>query len=166
LTATIRLRSPVMVLWFIAAVGNTGCTRRTPSTFFPDSNEVVGWTRPDDIRTFEAADLWKYIDGEAERYLKTGVQRVSTADYKFQTKVDATADVFTMSNAEGAGKILQSEPGGDAKQIKLGDEARLYSQSLEFRKGRYLVRIVAYQESAEVPLAIEQLGRGIEARLR
>ena len=96
------------------------------------------------IRTFEAADLWKYIDGDAERYLKAGVQRVSTADYKFQNKVDATVDIYTMGNAEGAEKIFQSEPAVDVKPIQLGDAARLSSQSLVFRKGACLVRIVAY----------------------
>jgi len=117
------------------------------------------------MRTFEADDLWKYIDGDAERYLKAGVQRVSTADYKFQNKVNATADIYRMGNAEGAGKIFQSEPSVDGKQIQLGDGARLSSQSLVFRKGAYLVRIVAFEESAETQQALLQLGRGIESRV-
>jgi hypothetical protein len=118
-----------------------------------------------DIRTFEAADLWKYIDGEAERYLKAGVQRVFTADYRFQNTFDAVVDIYTMGSAEGAKKIFDSEPAGNAKPIQLGDGARLYSQSLVFRKGQYLVRIVAYQESAEMPQAIVALGRNIERRI-
>jgi hypothetical protein len=51
------------------------------------------------------------------------------------------------------------------KPIQLGDEARLSSQSLVFRKGAYLVRIVAYEESAETEQALLQLGQGIELRL-
>lgn len=153
-----------MVLVCIALTGDAGCSRRSSNTLFP-SADVSGWSRAGDVRTFEAADLWKYIDGEAERYLKVGVQRAATADYKFQDKVDAVVDIYTMRNAEGAAKILESEPMGDAKQIQLGDGARLYSQSLVFRKGPYLVRIVPYQESAEIPDAITRLGRSIEVRL-
>jgi Family of unknown function (DUF6599) len=119
----------------------------------------------ENIRTFEAADLWKYIDGEAERYLKAGVQRVSTTDYKFQNKVDAVVDIYTMESAEGAEKIFQSETAVDVKPIRLGDDARLSSQSLVFRKKTYLVRIVAYEESTETQQALSQLGRGIELRL-
>jgi hypothetical protein len=90
---------------------------------------------------------------------------VSTADYKFQNKVDAAVDIYTIGNAEGAEKIFKSEPAVDVKPIQLGDDARLSNQSLVFRKGAYLVRIVAYEESAETEQALLQLGRGIELRL-
>jgi hypothetical protein len=118
-----------------------------------------------ETRTFEAADLWRYIDGEAERYLKAGAQRVSTADYKFENKVDAVVDIYTMGNAPGAEKIFKSEPAVDVKPIQVGDEARLSSQSLVFRKGTFLVRIVAFEESTETQQALLQLGHGVELRL-
>jgi hypothetical protein len=41
----------------------------------------------------------------------------------------------------------------------------LSSQSLVFRKGTFLVRIVAFEELAETQQALLQLGRGIELRL-
>lgn len=146
---------------------SAGCARQPANTtaLFPASNEVAGWVKEGNIRSFEAADLWKYIDGEAERYLKAKVQRVTTADYKFQNKIDAVVDIYTMDNAEGARTISESESIADAKPIQLGDGARLYQQSLVFCKGFYLVRIVAYEESAEVQQAITDLGRGIESRL-
>jgi hypothetical protein len=151
----------------LALLANAGCTRKPSAngTPFPASNEVAGWTRAGDIRTFEAADLWKYIDGEAERYLRAGVQRVATADYKFQNRADAVVDIYTMENPAGATKIFESEPAGDAKPVQLGDSARLYGQSLVFRKGPELVRIVAYEGSVETPQAILQLGQSIERRL-
>ena len=157
----------MLIMLAVALLFDASCKRQpgTQRSFFPASNEVAGWVKTGDIRTFEAVDLWKYIDGEAERYLKAGVQRVSTADYKFQNKVDAVVDIYTLGNAEGAAKILESEPMGDARQVRLGDGARLYGQSLVFRKGPYLARIVAYQESAETPPAIVELGRSIEWRL-
>jgi hypothetical protein len=151
----------------LALVAFGGCNRKPAANGlpFPGSNEVAGWAKTDEVRTFEAADLWKYIDGEAERYLKAGAQRVSTADYKFQNKVDAVVDIYTMANSDGAAKIFDSEPAGDAKPVQLGDAARLYGQSLIFRKGPELVRIVAYQESAETPQAMLDLGRNIVGRL-
>ena len=144
-----------------------GCNRKPSANGmpFPASNEVAGWTKSGDIRTFEAADLWKYIGGEAERYLKAGAQRVSTADYKFQNKVDAVVDIYSMENPAGAAKIFESEPADDAKSVQLGDGARLYGQSLVFHQGSALVRIVAYQESSETPQAMLDLGRNIAGRL-
>lgn len=162
-----KVRGVLLVMVGVAVLLNVSCKRqpRTEPSFFPASNEVAGWATTGDTRTFEAADLWKYIDGDAERYLKAGVQRVSTADYIFQNKANATVDIYTMGNADGAAKIFNSEPSVNVKPIQLGDDARLSSQSLVFRKGAYLVRIVAFEESAETQQALLQLGRGIESRL-
>jgi phytoene/squalene synthetase len=163
----VKARGMLLVMLGVALLLDASCKRQpgTERSFFPASNQVAGWAKTGDIRTFEAADLWKYIDGEAERYLKAGVQRVSTSDYKFQNKVDAVVDIYTMGNAEGAEKVFKSESAVDVKPIQLGDGARLSSQSLVFRKGACLVRIVAFEESAETQQALLQLGHGIELRL-
>ena len=163
----VKARGVLLVMLAVALLLDASCKRqrKTEQSFFPTTNQVAGWAKTGDTRTFKAADLWKYIDGEAERYLKAGVQRVSTTDYKFQNKVDAVVDIYTMGNAEGAEKISKSEPAVNGKPIQLGDEAHLFSQSLVFRKGAYLVRIVAYEESAETEQALLQLGQGIELRL-
>ena len=162
-----KARGILLVILGVTSLLYTSCKRqpRTEPSFFPASNEVAGWAKTGDTRTFEAVDLWKYIDGEAERYLKAGVQRVSTTDYKFQSKIDAVVDIYTMGNAEAAEKIFKSEPVVDVKPIRLGEDARLSSQSLVFRNGAYLVRIVAYEESSETQQALLQLGQGIELRL-
>jgi uncharacterized protein DUF6599 len=162
-----KARGVLLVMLAVALLLNAGCKRQAGAgtSFFPASNQVAGWTKSGNTRTFEAADLWKYIDGEAERYLTAGVQRVSTADYKFQNKAEATVDIYTMGNAEGAEKIFESEPAVDGKPIQLGDGARMHGQSLVFRKGAFLVRIVAFEESAEIQQSLLQLGRGIEPRL-
>lgn len=151
----------------LAFLGVVACTRHSESraTPFPNSNEVAGWTRPDDVRTFPAADLWKYIDGEAERYLKAGVQSVSTTGYRFRDRFDATVDVYTMGSIAGVSEILAAEPAAGAEAIQLGDGARLYGGSLVFRKGPHLVRITAYENSAETPPALLALARGVESRL-
>jgi hypothetical protein len=155
------------VLLIAAGITSNGCKRGsgTEAAFLPASNEVEGWVKTGATRTFAAADLWKYIDGAAERYLKAGVQSASTADYKFQDKLEAVADIYSMANAEGAREVFEAEPAGDTKNPPLGDSARLHSQSLVFRKGPYLVRIVAYEEYPEAQQALLHLGRGIEKRL-
>ena len=156
-----------LLLACVLAFGATGCNRKPAqkSGPFPASNEVSGWAKTGETRTFDAANLWRYIDGDAEKYLKAGVQSVSTADYKYQTKADAVADVYIMTSGDGAGKIFESEPARNAKPVSLGDGARLYGQSLVFHKGRYLVKIVAYDESPEVQQGILKLGRGLAERL-
>ncbi len=160
-------RCSLLVGLCLAVLGAAACHRRAENSVspFPASNEAAGWARSGDIRTFAAADLWNYIDGEAERYLKAGVQKASTADYRFHDKSDAVVDIYTMGNAAGAEEIFASEPAANADAPRLGDAARLYSQSLVFRKGPYLVRITAYEDSAEIKPALLELARAIEQRL-
>jgi len=160
-------RSGLLIGLCLAFLGFAACHRSAGNSAppFPASNEAAGWARTGEIRTFAAADLWKYIDGEAERYLKAGVETVSTADYRFRDKFDAVVDIYTMENAAGAEKIFASEPAANADAPRLGDSARLYSQSLVFRKEPYLVRITAYEDSPETKPALLGLARSIEQRL-
>jgi len=135
------------------------------SSLFPDSAEAPGWSKAPQIRTFSADKLFDYIDGDAEKYLKAGVRSTSTADYKFGDKLQATVDLYTFSSSDGAKAILESEPAMGAQTPALGDAARLFAQSLTFRKGFYLVRIVAYQDSPEVAPALLNLGQATEKKL-
>jgi hypothetical protein len=49
--------------------------------------------------------------------------------------------------------------------VKLGDEGVEYAQSVSFRKGRYLVRIVAYESTPGTPDALMALAHGVETNL-
>ena len=66
----------------------------------------------------------------------------------------------------GAGKILSTGRRPATRgPIQLGDGGVAYSQSVTFRKGVYLVRIVAYQSYADGPQAMLALAHWVEAKL-
>jgi hypothetical protein len=144
-----------------------GCQHRSApvSDLFPESNEVTGWTKAPEVRSFTPDQLFSYIDGDAEKYLKAGVRNASTADYKFKGNLQVVVDLYTMSTPEGAKAIFDSEPAMDGQSPSLGEAAHLFSQSLIFRKGPYLVRMVAYQESPEISQAMFNLGLAMERKL-
>lgn len=133
---------------------------------FPQTGEVPGWSQKGEPRTFEAAVLWRYIDGDAERYVKAGVVRTFTGEYRHVDQIDAVADIHVMRNASGARKILESESAVGSQPISLGDAGRLYGASLTFRRGRYFVRLVAYQEAPQMPQDLVELARAIDNKLR
>jgi polyferredoxin len=131
----------------------------------PESGEVAGWVKTGTTRTFEAVDLWRYVDGDAERYLKAGVIRTFTSDYKFQNSIEAVADVHLMKTAAGAAMVLASTPAAGSRSVGIGDESRHFGTGLMFRKGPYYVRLVAFEESPRVAGAITSLGKAIESRV-
>jgi hypothetical protein len=148
----------------VLAGAGTGCKKKL-SDPFPASGAIAGWEKTSDTRVFAAKDLWQYIDGDADQYIAAGVVATSTSDYKYRGQLEATVDVHTMNDAAGARKILEAGQTKDAKTAQLGDAGVAYAQSVIFRKGPYLVRIVAYESTPDTPQALLALAHGVEAKL-
>jgi hypothetical protein len=154
----------VTIVVIVTAIGGTGCKKGKVDAF-PASGSVAGWDKTSDTRVFAAKDLWQYIDGDAEQYISAGVVSTSTSDYKYKGQLEAVVDVYTMGDSAGANKILQTGQSKDAKSVQVGEAAIAFEQSVTFRKGPYLVRIVAYQSTPDGPQALLALAHGVEAKL-
>jgi hypothetical protein len=154
----------VLVIALVASSAICGCKGKTANPF-PASGAVAGWEKTSETRTFEPKDLWQYIDGDSEQYIQAGVVSTSTSDYKYKGQLEAAVDVYTMSGPDGAQTILERGQTKDAQVAKVGDEGLQYAQSVSFRKGRYLVRIVAYESTPDTPQALMALAHGIEMNL-
>jgi len=152
---------------FLIAVLAVSCgpkPRPGPTALFPKTGEVPGWSQSGETRTFQAGNLWQYNDGDADRYVHAGVERLLTTGYRYHDKTDAVADIYIMKNAAGAKTILESESEVGSQTVQVGTAGRLYGTSVTFRQGRYFVRLMAYEE-AEAPQALMDLGRAIEKKL-
>jgi hypothetical protein len=158
------LKIVTAIIAMVVFLNLPGCKKRSVNPF-PGSGEIAGWNKTGDSRVFQAKDLWQYIDGDAEQYVKAGVVSTSTADYNYQARIEAVVDVHTMGSAEGSRKILEGAQARDAHSIQIGDGGVAYAQSVTFRKGMYVVRIVAYQSYPDGPDALMALAHGVEAKL-
>jgi len=159
-----RWKSAIAVIAIAALAASAGCKKKAVDPM-PPSGAVAGWEKSADTRVYAAKDLWQYIDGDAEQYLAAGVVSTSTSDYKYQNQLDAVVDVYTMGDSAGARKILESGGSSGAKNVQVGDAGIAYEQSVTFRKGPYLVRIVAYESTPSAQQALLALAHGVEARL-
>jgi hypothetical protein len=153
-----------VALMMAALAAGTGCKKKAVDPF-PASGAVAGWEKTSDTRVFAAKDLWQYIDGDAEQYIQAGVVSTSTSDYKYQGQLEAVVDIYTMGNSAGAQKILEKSQSKDAKTVSVGDAAIAFAQSVTFRKGPCLVRIVAYEDTPGAQDALIALAHGVEAKL-
>ncbi len=151
---------------FVASA--SGCKKTAPARAFdpfPASGAVTGWQKSSDTRVFASKDLYQYIDGDAEQYIAAGVVSTSTSDYKFENKLETTVDVHTMGDAAGARKIFDAGQTKDARIVPIGDAGVAYTQSVIFRKGPYLVRIVGYQAPPGAQQALLALANGVAGKL-
>ena len=155
----------IAALLALIVVAGAGCKKKLADPF-PATGAVAGWDKGDKTQSYDAANLYEYIDGGAEQYISAGVVGVSTSDYKFQGGLEATVDVYTMKSADGAKTIFNADPPtSDSKSVPLGDAARLYGQSVVFRKGPALVRITAFEAAPGEGDALLALAHGIEGKL-
>jgi hypothetical protein len=127
--------------------------------------EAAGWTRSSQVRIFRAEDLWRYVDGDAERYLRAGIRRTVTASYRRPDGIEAVADAHEMKNAAAARGIFESEQQAGSRPLDVGDQGRLYGQMLTFHRSGYFVRLTAYQDSPNVGEALTGLAKDIDSRI-
>ena len=157
-------KSAIAVVAVAVMVAGAGCKHAKVDPF-PASGAVAGWQKTSDTRVFAAKDLWQYIDGDADHYIQAGVVTTSTSDYNYQNHLEAVVDVYTMGDQAGAHKILAGDESKSGKSVSLGDEAVAFEQSVTFRKGAFLVRIVAYNSTPDTQQALLALAHGVEARV-
>jgi hypothetical protein len=155
----------IAALLTLAVMAGVGCKKKIADPF-PASGAVAGWEKSGKTQSYDAANLYEYIDGGAEQYISAGVVGVATSDYKFQGNLEATVDVYTMKSGDGAKTIFDADPPtSDSKSVPLGDAARLYGQSVVFRKGPSLVRITAFEAAPGEGDALMALAHGVEGKL-
>ena len=136
-----------------------------PGDYFPASGEAPGWTLTAAPRVFLAADLYKHLNGDAERYLRAGVVRTLAAAYRYQGRAEAAVDVHVMAAPDGARRIFDAESAAGSKPVRLGGGARHYGQSLTFHQGPFFVRLVALDDAPGISEALLGLARRIAAKL-
>jgi hypothetical protein len=153
-----------IALLLLAGLMGTGCKKKA-SNPFPPSGTVAGWEKSSETRRFVASDLWQYLDGGADQYVNAGVVTCATSDYKFQENLEAVVDVYRFKTADGAKQLFHADPPTNSQSAQLGDEARVYGQSVVFRQGKMLVRIVAYESGPGTAKALLALGQAVQGRL-
>lgn len=155
----------IAALLSLVVFAGVGCKKKIADPF-PATGAVTGWEKGDKTQTYDAANLFQYIDGGSEQYINAGVVGVATSDYKFQGNIEATVDVYTMKSSDGAKTIFDSDPPTtDSKSVPLGDAGRAYAQSVVFRKGAHLVRITAFEAAPGEDDALLTLAHAIEGKL-
>jgi len=82
-----------------------------------DFPEVDGWTRAGDVLTYDADNLWEYIDGAAELFVAYDVQSCRTADLS-SGDVTVTLDLYDMGTPLSAFGVFDQEASGESVDLR------------------------------------------------
>jgi hypothetical protein len=107
---------------------------------------------------FYSSDLYRYMDGGADIYLKYGLVALAHREYH-PAGVEMTVDVFDMGGPLQAFGVYSAERSPDYHFIPIGAEGYSSESTLNFLQGRYYVRLSAFGDRAAS--ALDNFARAI-----
>ena len=142
--------------------GDTG--QETEASFFPDEIEIL--IRAGQPRLYNRENLYEYINGHAEFFIKSGFLKLTVADYIKKgsppEQPDAVVDIYDMGKAIHAFGILADEAGDNPLDLRIGSMGFKTSQGINFIKGKYYIKVTAYSDN----LPMDSFARGIDDKIR
>jgi hypothetical protein len=107
----------------------------------PPFPEMAGWKLAGEIQTFSPANLYDYIDGAADLYLKYDFQELKLAEYENDRKASVTIEVYRHKTPVLAFGIYSQERLGNADYLAIGTQGYAEKGILNFLAGESYVKM-------------------------
>ena len=111
--------------------------------------EIDGWTKSSEIQTYEADNLWDYINGAAESYHAYDFEVLQVCDYKQSEEVYVTVEIYKHSTPENAFGIYSAERPQSSTFLETGAEGYYEPGILNFIKGENYIKMRSAGEPIE-----------------
>jgi hypothetical protein len=135
-------------------------------SLLPESNDAAGWTRGEEVRFFDADNLWEFINGAAENFLIYGFEKVVTADYEnAEQPSPIVVEIYKMEDTRNTFGIYASERNPDSAFKPIGAEGYVGGTALNFWAGNYYVKMTVFQESESLQREMEKLADAISRKI-
>jgi hypothetical protein len=138
-------------------------TSAAPAAEVADCRLVAGWEQNGAARTFQADNLFEYIDGDAEGYLIYDFLQMQNLTCKSGDDT-IVIDVSEMSNWEGAYGLFLARLDPRLPSALVGMGGQIQAQHAAFCKGPYYVELSAAPEKNHTP-ALQAFVNGIANRI-
>jgi len=111
----------------------------------PSCALVPGWSQSGPARSYEAANLFEYMDGNAEGYLIYGFRSMTGVTCR-QGEISFVIDLSDMGDADSAFGIFSANRDPALPTDKIGMAGQVAPRRAMFVKGRWYVEIAANPE--------------------
>jgi hypothetical protein len=137
--------------------GGNGKDNSDPAALLAGEFEGLTIKRSSEVRTFVGEALYEHINGGAEIYHLYGFTTVATAYYTDAAGVEILADLFQFESADGAWGLYSIMRPPAPQLVAMGIEGFATATSLDLVKGKYLLRLTAYEETPETAATLSDL---------
>ncbi|MGO9229546.1 MAG: DUF6599 family protein [Bryobacteraceae bacterium] len=111
----------------------------------PSCTLVPGWSQSGPSRSYEAANLFEYMDGNAEGYLIYGFRNMKGATCR-QGEISFVIDLSDMNDADSAYGIFSANRDPSQPVSQIGMAAQVTPRRAMFVKGEHYIEIAANPE--------------------
>ena len=140
--------------------------RITLRELVPQDTEGAGLQSNPKLESFGPDNLWDYINGQAAMYLDYGFQHLVTTEYTSLDGSRSTAvELYEMQSPNHAFGIYAAERSPSDNFVTMGVQGYLGDYYLNFWKGPYYVKLIAFQPSAGTKESLMKLASSIAERI-
>ena len=125
--------------------------------------KLSDFERSSEIRTYDAENLWQYIDGAAEQFVGYGFEKLATAEY---ARADTTlaVEVYLFSSVQGAFSIYSEYSDALSEFADLGTAGFISRGELFFYRDKYFAYLNCY--GWDIPeKTLQRIGLAIDSLL-
>ena len=131
--------SLLLIGWILANSASLWASGEERGTYsFP---EMAGWKQSGEIQIYSRANLYDYIDGAADLYLKYDFQELKVADYQSDQNASVTIEVYRHKTPVQAFGIYSQERLNDANYLEVGAQGYSEKGVLNFLVADYYVKM-------------------------
>lgn len=133
----------------------------------PPGDILPGWTRGGRPKQYDRNDLTDYVNGGAERYFSYGFRRIITAEYVRDNNAEMSfvLDIYDMGTPRGAFGIYSQARIAATRFLAIGGEGFAGPSNLEFWKGPYYARLIAFSTAPEIQPVLQTFASNVAARI-
>lgn len=113
--------------------------------------KIGGWKQSDEIQIFSPENLYDYINGGADLYLKYDFQELKVAEYQNDQKASVTIEVYRHKTPTHAFGIYSQERLSNANYLDIGAQGYSEKGILNFLTGNYYVKMSSFNTGPEDP---------------
>jgi hypothetical protein len=156
------------VLKLILGIGLTAGALAAAQTVAPSCNLVPGWTQDGPARSYDADNLFEYMDGNAEGYVIYGFETMKGVTCK-KGGVTFVVDISDLGDNDSSYGIFTSNRDLRQPAYQVGAGGQIVPRRLIFTKSHYFVEVAANPEGdhtaalKEWAAALEKLVPGTSA---
>jgi len=136
-------------------------------TLLPGERYQSDWVLDGEVETYDPANLFEYINGEAELFRDYDFVQMVTAYYiqSEQTSLAFSIDIFDMGSPLNAFGIYSMYRRPGLQFQELGEEGIVSATNVKFYKGKYFVQLNTASMDSGAQCAIISCARNIAAKI-